>query len=219
MVVNSQPPFGSNPLSSQPPPNPKGGINVVQTTSNKDAIIDEEEDDEEEEDEEEEEEEDEEDDEWLYELLAKLAGVESDSKDEYEDTEDEDTAEEDKVEEMTEIIKEATEKEESSLDKEEEFFITTVYEGNEENQKTFLRSVLILDPIFVMPLELYKVLDLGPLKKTIDTFHLANTSTVSMVGIAEDVIVKMAHKGPSPSAKGKAKVYGPTTRASPRLAA
>ncbi|MED6138832.1 hypothetical protein PIB30_078190 [Stylosanthes scabra] len=40
----------------------------------------------------------------------------------------------------------------------------------------------------VMPLELYKVLDLGPLQKTTDTFHIADKSTVSMVGIAEDVM-------------------------------
>ncbi|MED6137604.1 hypothetical protein PIB30_066527 [Stylosanthes scabra] len=138
MVVNSQPPSGSNPFPSQLLPNPKGVINVVQTTSNKVATIDVEEDDEEEED-----------DEWLYELLAKLAGVESDSEDEYEDVEDEDTTEEDEEEKMTEIIKEATEKEESSLDKEEEFFIATVYGGNKEKPEDLTEKCPDPGPCFV----------------------------------------------------------------------
>ncbi|MED6139673.1 hypothetical protein PIB30_086038 [Stylosanthes scabra] len=104
-----------------------GGINVVQTTSDKDATIYKEEDDKEEEDEE--------DDEWLYDLLAKLAGVNSDSEDEYEDAEDEETIKEDVEEEMIEITEEATEKEESNPDKEDEFFIAIVYGGNEEKPK------------------------------------------------------------------------------------
>ncbi|MED6152608.1 hypothetical protein PIB30_093652 [Stylosanthes scabra] len=84
MAVNSQPSSSSNPLPSQPLPNPKGGINMVQTTSDNDAIVEEEDD---------EEEEDEEDDDWLYDLLAKLAGIDSDSEDEYDDDEEEEMTE------------------------------------------------------------------------------------------------------------------------------
>ncbi|MED6164303.1 hypothetical protein PIB30_088421 [Stylosanthes scabra] len=124
-----------------PFPNPKGGINVVQTTSDEDTTIDEEEDDEEEEDEE--------DDEWLYELLAKLAGVESDSEYEYEDAEDKDTAEEDEQEEITERMKETTDKEESSPDKEEEFFIATIYRGNEEKPEELPEKCADPGPCFV----------------------------------------------------------------------
>ncbi|MED6117127.1 hypothetical protein PIB30_107076 [Stylosanthes scabra] len=166
MVVNSQPSSSSNPLPSQPLPNPKGGINVVQTTSDKDAIIKEEEDDEEDEDEE--------DDDWLYDLLAKLAGVDSDSEDEYEDIKEEETSEEDEEEEMIKSTEEATKEEIGSPDKEYEFFIATVYGGNEEK-----------------PEDLRGNSGFGTAKKTTDTFHLVDTSTLSMVGIAEDVIAKV----------------------------
>ncbi|MED6136260.1 hypothetical protein PIB30_054445 [Stylosanthes scabra] len=91
---------------------------MVQTTSDKGAIVEEEI-----EEEDDEEEEDEEDDDWLYELLAKLAGESYDSEDEYEEA-DED--------EMVEVAEVADEKEVSSPDKEEEFLIATVYGGNEE---------------------------------------------------------------------------------------
>ncbi|MED6151490.1 hypothetical protein PIB30_083009 [Stylosanthes scabra] len=103
MAVNSQPPSSLNPLPSQPLPNPNGGINVVQIASDKDVIIEKEED--------VEEEEDEEDDDWLYDLLTKLVGVDSDNKDEYEDAEEEETTEEDEDEEMVEIDEKATEEE------------------------------------------------------------------------------------------------------------
>ncbi|MED6154086.1 hypothetical protein PIB30_108612 [Stylosanthes scabra] len=141
MVVNSQPPSSSNPLPSQPLPNPKGGINVVQTTSDKDAIIKEEEDDEEDEDEE--------DDDWLYDLLAKLAGVDSDSEDEYEDIKEEETTEEDEEEEMIKSTEEATEEEIGSPDKEYEFFIATVYGGNEEKPEDLRGKCVDPGPCFV----------------------------------------------------------------------
>ncbi|MED6214404.1 hypothetical protein PIB30_102740 [Stylosanthes scabra] len=177
MAVKSQPPSSSNPLPSQPLPNSKGGINVVQTANDKDAIIEKEEDDEEEEDEE--------DDDWLYDLLAKLVGVDSDSEDEYEDAEEEETTKEDEEEEMIGIIEEATEKEESSTG------------GNEEKPEDLLEKCADPGPYFVtckigkvyvpdclcdpgacagvMPLELHRALDLGPLKRTTDTFHLDDT--------------------------------------------
>ncbi|MED6148313.1 hypothetical protein PIB30_051997 [Stylosanthes scabra] len=42
-----------------------------------------------------------------------------------------------------------------------------------------------------MPYELYKFLGLGPLKKTEEIFTNADTSVVSVVGIAEDVKVRV----------------------------
>ncbi|MED6174436.1 hypothetical protein PIB30_068937 [Stylosanthes scabra] len=102
MAVNSQPPSSSNPLLSQPLPNPKGRINMVQTTSDKGAIT---------EAGANKEDEDEEDDDWLYDLFAKLAKINSDNEHEYEDAEEEEMTEEDEDEEMIEIDEEATKNE------------------------------------------------------------------------------------------------------------
>ncbi|MED6225237.1 hypothetical protein PIB30_091733 [Stylosanthes scabra] len=157
MAVNNKPPSNSKPFPSQPLPIPKGGINMVQNTND-----DEEEEDSKEEEEDSEEEEEEEDDEWLYDLLAKLAEIDSDSEDEYEVVEEEEVTEENEEEEMTEIIKEATEEEVGNPDKEEEFFIATVYGGNEENLEDLPEKCVDPGPCFVT---CKKVLDLGPLKK------------------------------------------------------
>ncbi|MED6153646.1 hypothetical protein PIB30_104172, partial [Stylosanthes scabra] len=103
MIVNPQPsqPSSSTQLPSQPLPNPKGGINMVQTNK-----VEETEEEQKEEDVEEEDDED-----WLYESLAKMAGEESfDSEEECEEAD---------VAEVVEVV------EVSSTDKEEEFFITT----------------------------------------------------------------------------------------------
>ncbi|MED6189239.1 hypothetical protein PIB30_093929, partial [Stylosanthes scabra] len=144
MAVNSQPPSNSNPFPSQPLPNPKGEINMVQTANDTT-----EEEDDEEEKEDSEKEEDEEDDEWLYDLLAKLAEIDSDSEDPYEDAEDEEVTEEDEDEETTESTEETTEKEVGSPDKKEEFFIATVYEGNEENPENLPEKCVDPGPCFV----------------------------------------------------------------------
>ncbi|MED6158810.1 hypothetical protein PIB30_036223 [Stylosanthes scabra] len=141
--------------------------------------------------------------ELLYKFASQMAvnsqppsEIGSDSENEYEDDEEEEVTEEDEDEEMTEIIKEATE-EVGSPDKEEEFFIATVGGGNEENPEDLPEKCADPGPCFVtckvgkiyvpdclcdpgacasvIPLELYKVLDLGSLKKTTDTFYLADT--------------------------------------------
>ncbi|MED6208149.1 hypothetical protein PIB30_042488 [Stylosanthes scabra] len=140
MVVNSQPHSSSNPLPSQPLPNPKGGINMVQITSDKGAIAEAEDD---------KEEEDEKDDDWLYDLLAKLVGVDSDSDDEYEEDKEEEVIEEDEEEEMIEITEEATEEEVNSQDKEGEFFIVTVYGVNEEKPEDLPEKCANPGPCFV----------------------------------------------------------------------
>ncbi|MED6116058.1 hypothetical protein PIB30_096542 [Stylosanthes scabra] len=141
---------------------------MVQIASDKGAMA-------EEEDNEEEKDEDEDDDDWLYELLAKLAGEDLDSKNEYEKAEEEAATEEDEEEEMVEIDEEATEEEVSSPVKEEEFFIATVYGGNEEKPEDLPE----------------KCADPRPCFRTTDTFHLADISMVSMMGIAEDIIVRV----------------------------
>ncbi|MED6186947.1 hypothetical protein PIB30_071641 [Stylosanthes scabra] len=137
MAVNSQPPSNSNPLPSQPLPNPKGGIIMVQTTNDTT---------EEEDDEEEEEEEDEEDDEWLYDLLAKLVEIDSDSEDEYEDAEEEEVNEEDEEEETTESTKETTDKEVGSPYKEEEFFIANPTQAPISQEESEEESVVATKP-------------------------------------------------------------------------
>ncbi|MED6209980.1 hypothetical protein PIB30_059801 [Stylosanthes scabra] len=137
MAVNTQPPPSSNHLPSQPLPNLKGGINMVQTANEKGAMT------------EEEDNEEEEDDDWLYELLAKLAGEDSVNEGKYEEAEEEETTEEDKEDEMVEIDEEATKEEVSSLVKEEEFFIATVYGGNEEKPKDFPEKCADPEPCFV----------------------------------------------------------------------
>ncbi|MED6186379.1 hypothetical protein PIB30_066120, partial [Stylosanthes scabra] len=75
MSFNQQPssqPSSSSPLPLQPLPNPKGGINVVQT----DGIEDKE-------------------DDWLYELLAKLGGEDgSDDEEDFGEDEEKDEEEE-----------------------------------------------------------------------------------------------------------------------------
>ncbi|MED6149561.1 hypothetical protein PIB30_063677 [Stylosanthes scabra] len=91
-----------------------------------------------------------------YNLLDKLAEIDLDSEDEYEDAEEEEVTGEDEEEVATESAKDTTDK---------------------EVRKIYVPDCLC-DPracANVMPLELYKVLDLGLLKKTTDTFHLADT--------------------------------------------
>ncbi|MED6222979.1 hypothetical protein PIB30_069658 [Stylosanthes scabra] len=133
----------------------------------------------EEEEEHSDEEEDREDDEWLYELLAKLAEIDSDSEDGYEDAEEEEVTKEDEEKETTESAKETTDKKVGCPNKEEEFFIATVYGGNEENPEDLPEKCDDPRPYFVtckvgkiyvsdclcdpgacasiMPLELYKL--------------------------------------------------------------
>ncbi|MED6189591.1 hypothetical protein PIB30_097560 [Stylosanthes scabra] len=167
MTVNlqSSQPSSSTQLPSQPLPNPKGSINVVQTNEAGETEEDEDEEDEEEED----------DDEWLYELLVKLARESSNSKEEGEEAE---------VDEVANAV------ETSSQDKEEEYFIATVYGGIEAIPEELPEKCADPGPCFVtcrigkeevsdhlcdsgecasvMPLELYKTLQLGPLKKTLN---------------------------------------------------
>ncbi|MED6225614.1 hypothetical protein PIB30_095376, partial [Stylosanthes scabra] len=69
-----------------------------------------------------------------------LAGEDSDSEDEYEEVEEG---------EMTEIAEEATEGEVSILDKEEEFFITTIYGGNEEKPEDLPEKCADPGPYFM----------------------------------------------------------------------
>ncbi|MED6198644.1 hypothetical protein PIB30_068435, partial [Stylosanthes scabra] len=131
MAVNNQPSPSSNPLPWQPLPNPKGGINMVKTASEKGTITEEEDD---------KKEEDEEDDDWLYELLAKLARESSDSEDEYEEAEED---------EMAEVVEVANEEEVSSPDKEEEFLTATIYGVNEEKPEDLPKKCTDPEPCFV----------------------------------------------------------------------
>ncbi|MED6114614.1 hypothetical protein PIB30_079050 [Stylosanthes scabra] len=105
--VNPQPltqPTNSSSLSSQPLPNPKGDISMVQKENDK-------------------EDKEEGEDDWLYELLSELAKsdesegeVESEGEDEEESAEDEEESAEEE-----EVIDE---------DEDETFFIATVFGGN-----------------------------------------------------------------------------------------
>ncbi|MED6226015.1 hypothetical protein PIB30_099266 [Stylosanthes scabra] len=63
-----------------------------------------------------------------------------DSKDEYEEVEDDETAK---------IAEEATEEEVGSPEKEEEFFISTIYGGNEEKQEDLPEKCADHGPCFV----------------------------------------------------------------------
>ncbi|MED6224574.1 hypothetical protein PIB30_085403 [Stylosanthes scabra] len=100
---------------------------------------------------------------------------------------------------MTEIIKEATEEEVGNPDKEEEFFIATVYGGNEENPEDLPE----------------KCADPGPCFVTCKVGKIYLPNCLCDPG----AYASLARNGPSPSAKGKDKAYGPLTRVSPRLAA
>ncbi|MED6213302.1 hypothetical protein PIB30_091856 [Stylosanthes scabra] len=192
----SSPPPNPSPLPSQPLPNLKGGINMVQKG--------------------EEEESKKARTEWLLELMAevdKLVG--SDDEDWLWDDSDEEDEEESDEEE--EDVEEEGEKEEVTRNHEEKskateecgkLCIATVFEEGKvegpilpikcEDPKVWGVNIMdcLCDPgacRSVMPYELYALLDLGPLKKTKEVFIMADLGIVSIEGIAEDVLVKIGN--------------------------
>ncbi|MED6224184.1 hypothetical protein PIB30_081476 [Stylosanthes scabra] len=130
LTVNPQPskPSSSTQPPSQPLPNPMGSINVIQTNEAGETEAGEEKDD------------GDNDDDWLYVLLANLAGESFDSEEE---------CEEDVVAEEVEMTEVTGEVEVSSTDEEEEYFIAIVYGGNEEKSEEFPEKCPDPGPCFV----------------------------------------------------------------------
>ncbi|MED6214024.1 hypothetical protein PIB30_098968 [Stylosanthes scabra] len=151
----------SSPLSSQPLPNPKGGINAVQVEEEEDEIEDE----------------DNEND-WLYELLKKLAN----SDDDEEDKGSEDESEEEDGDESTEkgsedkFVEEGDQTEEEAREEDKDkgniFFINTLFKIQGISIPYCLCDLGACGNI--MPFEVYELLDLGPLKKSKEVFTTAN---------------------------------------------
>ncbi|MED6114940.1 hypothetical protein PIB30_085405 [Stylosanthes scabra] len=179
-TTNPQPqPSTSSPIPSQPLPNPKGGINMVHNEND-------------------EEEDEEDDDEWLYGLLAELEDSDDDSDDEEFEEEPE---------------KEVNDEEVEKKPKGETFFIATIFCGNEVKETKMpvkcedpgpclvtskIRGMdipkCLCDPGAcgnVMPYALYETLDLGSLKKSQEVFTTVDASIVSVVGIADNVMVNI----------------------------
>ncbi|MED6174441.1 hypothetical protein PIB30_068968 [Stylosanthes scabra] len=172
-------PSAPSPLSSQPLPNHKGGINAVLVEIDNEG--------------EDEAEDEEGENDWLYELLTELANSgEFDDEEEDESIEEESEEEPDEEEEESEL---AVEEDIDDRDKGKIFFINTLFKEKKSEEKIpikcedsgpclvsyKIRGVSI--PYFlcdpgacrnIMPFEVYELLDLGPLKKSREVFCIGS---------------------------------------------
>ncbi|MED6224586.1 hypothetical protein PIB30_085509 [Stylosanthes scabra] len=191
LSLGSSPTFSPKPVAVSTSSNPKGGINAVQVEIDNEG--------------EDEAEDEEGENNWLYELLKILANSdESDYEEEDENIEEESEEESDKEEEESELA------EEKDREKGKIFFIDTLFKEKKSEEEipikcedpvpclvtSKIRGVSISDCLCdpgagrnIMPFEVYELLDLGPLKKSREVFITADASIVSVIGIAEDVLV------------------------------
>ncbi|MED6198356.1 hypothetical protein PIB30_065586 [Stylosanthes scabra] len=107
---------------------------------------------------------------WLYELLKELANSdESDDEEEDENIEEESEEESGDEEEESEFVEE---EDINDKDKGKIFFINTLFKEKKSEEEIPIKY-------------------LGPLKKSREAFTTADASIVSVVGIAENVLVKI----------------------------
>ncbi|MED6109630.1 hypothetical protein PIB30_035413 [Stylosanthes scabra] len=153
------------------------------------------------EDDDDESEEEEENEDWLYNLLVELYEAQAREKENGNSNSEGESDIEDEIED-----------DETDDQYDKPFFIATLFDNKRVKEKipakcedpgpclvtckmkhAIVRECLC-DPgacSSVIPYELYKVMRLGPLKKTEEIFTNANTSVVSVVGIAENVKVRI----------------------------